>query len=107
MADRVALIKSLRDFVFPSLGTQPYSLSLPKAAYEIIPDNLRAVLLESFLGGLCQIFSTTSHDGPYHEALDVGLTILAVYTLVYPPNYPQIGAFFKIKKSLLVGNSFR
>jgi SET and MYND domain-containing protein len=41
------------------------------------------------------VFSMTSHDGrTSREALDVGVTILAVYALLYPPNYPQIGMLY-------------
>ena len=92
--ERRALENSLRDFVFPSLNLRPFELTLPKEPYNDIPDNLLPVLHESFLGGLSDTFSMASHNGPYREALDVGLTILAVYTLLYPPNYPQIGSLY-------------
>jgi hypothetical protein len=84
--------RSLRNFVFPSLDSQPFDLVLPKEPYETIPENMLPALHESFIGSLSEVFSTTSHDGPYQVALDVGVTILAVYALLYPPNYPQIGA---------------
>jgi SET and MYND domain-containing protein len=100
-SERKSLEKSLRDFVFPSFSNQPFALSLPSKPYEAIPDNLLPVLNESFLGALSQVFSTTSHDGPYRSALDVGITILAVYGLLYPPNYPQIGALYFRKLDLL------
>jgi len=92
LAERNMLEGSLRNFVFPSLSSQPFALILPKEPYETIPDNLLPALHESFLGSLSQVFSRTSHDGPHRAALDVGVTILAVYALLYPPNYPQIGA---------------
>jgi hypothetical protein len=92
--ERKQLEKVLRHFVFPSLSLQPYELNLPEESYHDIPDTLVPVLHESFLGGLSQTFSMASHDGPYEGALDVGLTILAVYVLLYPPNYPQIGALY-------------
>jgi hypothetical protein len=34
-----------------------------------------------------------SHDGPFESALEVGLTVLAFYVVIYPPKYPQIGKF--------------
>lgn len=88
---RRKLEESLRDFVFPTLQAQPFSLKLPSAQFEPVPDALLPVLHESFLGSLTNIFSAASHDGPYSQALDVGTTILAVYCALYPPNYPQIG----------------
>ncbi|KZP33583.1 hypothetical protein FIBSPDRAFT_720739 [Athelia psychrophila] len=88
---RRKLEESLRDFVFPTLQAQPFSLKLPAARFETVPDALLPVLHESFLGSLTEIFSAASHDGPYSQALDVGATILAVYSVLYPPNYPQIG----------------
>lgn len=91
-----ALINSLRKFAFSS---DDFSLpgALPKAPLEMIPEDLLQVLHESFLGGLTSIFSTTSHDGPFKVALDVGTTILATYVVLYPPNYPQIGAYHALE----------
>ncbi|KAG1849836.1 SET domain-containing protein [Suillus tomentosus] len=56
-----------------------------------LPENLHPVLRESYLSRLTDTFSRSSHEGSYHVALDVGLTVLAVYLLIYPKNYPQIG----------------
>ncbi|KAF7979664.1 hypothetical protein HWV62_41651 [Athelia sp. TMB] len=89
--ERRKLEKSLRDFVFPDLDRQPSSLTLPLGWFQSVPAELLPALHESFLGSLTETFSAASHDGPYSRALDVGITILAVYCLIYPPNYPQIG----------------
>lgn len=78
--------------MFPSKHLHP-ALSLPKESYKSIPKDILSVLHESFLGGISETFSATSHDGPLDEALDVGITVLATYALLYPPNYPQIGEF--------------
>lgn len=56
-----------------------------------LPENLHPVLRESYLSRLTDAFSRSSHEGSYDVALDVGLTVLAVYFLIYPENYPQIG----------------
>jgi len=56
-----------------------------------MPVELAPVLHESYLPQLSETFSRTSHEGPYAEALSTGLTLLALYSLVYPANYPQIG----------------
>ncbi|KAH9936369.1 SET domain-containing protein [Fomitopsis serialis] len=56
-----------------------------------MPVELAPVLHESYLPQLSETFSRTSHEGPYTEALSTGLTLLALYSLVYPANYPQIG----------------
>ena len=45
----------------------------------------------TYLPSLSEAFSKTSHEGPYAEAIDRGLTLLAFYVMLYPPNYPQIG----------------
>ncbi|KZT65794.1 SET domain-containing protein [Daedalea quercina L-15889] len=56
-----------------------------------MPVELAPVLHESYLPALSEAFSRTSHEGPHKEALSTGLTLLALYALVYPVNYPQIG----------------
>lgn len=56
-----------------------------------LPTMLGCVLHESYLPSLSETFSNASHDGPYDVALDTGESLLALYRLVYPPNYPQIG----------------
>lgn len=89
--ERSKLEKNIREFVFPKLDDQPFTLKIPTERSHSLPKELLPVLRESFLGGLTEIFSAASHDGPYARALDVGTTILAVYCVLYPPNYPQIG----------------
>lgn len=41
---------------------------------------------------LSERFSKASHEGQYEVALESGLTLLSLYMIVYPENYPQIGA---------------
>jgi len=36
-------------------------------------------------------FGKASHEGEYNIAIESGATLLALYLLVYPKNYPQIG----------------
>jgi hypothetical protein len=58
---------------------------------DVPPDELRPLLQESFLASLAERFSRASHEGPYNQALGDGYTLFALYLLIYPPNYPQIG----------------
>ncbi|KAF8134782.1 hypothetical protein K438DRAFT_1640448, partial [Mycena galopus ATCC 62051] len=55
------------------------------------PTDLLPVFHESFITSVAQTFRDASHDGPYATALSSGMTLLALYRLIYPPNYPQIG----------------
>ncbi|KAG2135011.1 hypothetical protein BD769DRAFT_447238 [Suillus cothurnatus] len=84
------LDNTLQTFCFPSGDIDDPTLlvgfSLPD-----LPENLHPVLRESYLLRLTDAFSISSHEGSYHIALDVGLTVLAVYLLIYPENYPQTG----------------
>lgn len=67
-----------RDSVSPTL------LDLPKSLYPLLhPD---------YLPALSEKFSKASHEGQYDVALSAGHTLLALYTVLYPPNFPQIGA---------------
>ncbi|KAF9230193.1 hypothetical protein BU15DRAFT_91168 [Melanogaster broomeanus] len=86
-----SLGSALQRFVFPV--STPDAIELPRAPVrpESVPSKLMSIFRESCLTKLCESFSTFSHEGPFESALEVGLTVLAFYTLVYPPNYPQIG----------------
>lgn len=55
------------------------------------PTDLACVLHETFIAALSDQFSTSSHDGPYDVALEASSSLVALYSLIYPPNYPQIG----------------
>ncbi|KAF5385694.1 hypothetical protein D9757_005523 [Collybiopsis confluens] len=57
----------------------------------LFPKDLACVLHESFITSLSDIFSQASHDGPHAIAVEASETLLALYQLIYPPNYPQIG----------------
>jgi hypothetical protein len=70
-----------------------------------LPENLHPVLRESYLSRLTDTFSRSSHEGSYHVALDVGLTVLAVYLLIYPKNYPQIGREFCIMENIIYSDT--
>jgi hypothetical protein len=56
----------------------------------ILPDELRCILHESFLLELSEIFSELSHQSS-PLSFDVGETLLALYLVLYPRFYPQIG----------------
>ncbi|KAJ7863102.1 hypothetical protein B0H14DRAFT_2441201 [Mycena olivaceomarginata] len=61
------------------------------AATVSFPNDLLPIFHESFVTYVAQTFRDASHDGPYATALSSGETLLALYRLIYPPNYPQIG----------------
>ncbi|KAF7299584.1 hypothetical protein HMN09_00963700 [Mycena chlorophos] len=56
-----------------------------------VPPDLLAAFHESFITHLSETFRDASHDGQYSIATSSGNTLLALYSLVYPLNYPQIG----------------
>jgi hypothetical protein len=66
-------------------------LTFSHPTYDEIPSSLYPMFHESYLTGLSERFSKSSHDGPYETALEVGYSLLALYMLIYAPNYPQIG----------------
>jgi len=84
---------SLCKFVFPV--PHPDIIRLPDSPVnlETIPSEILPIFRESCLTSLSESFSTLSHDGPFKSALEIGMTILAFYVVIYPPNYPQIGGF--------------
>lgn len=47
----------------------------------------------SYLPNLSETFSKASHEGHYDTAVSAGHTLLALYLVLYPPNYPQTGEF--------------
>ncbi|VDC04463.1 unnamed protein product [Peniophora sp. CBMAI 1063] len=58
--------------------------------YDQIPTELYPFLHESVLPSYTEAFGEAAGDTEQADkALDVGLTVLAMYTLIYPPNYPQ------------------
>lgn len=60
--------------------------------YEQIPAEVCIYLHESVLPACTEAFGEAAGDVEQaDEALEVGLTVLAIYTLIYPPNYPQTG----------------
>ena len=78
----------LRDFVDIDFQHGP---GLPIRQIKSTPPALYPVLREEYLTKLSSTFSESSHQGQYSLAIDSGLTLLALYVLIYPMNYPQIG----------------
>lgn len=83
------LERDLRIFV----GVNPSHVldALPTRGIEGMPRSLLCLLSEQYLESLSKSFTESSHDGPYRLALDTGSTLLALYMVIYPTNYPQIG----------------
>lgn len=46
-------------------------------------------------------FRNASHDGLYDIAFESGITLLSLYLLVYPENYPQIGEYVAAEVDIL------
>ncbi|KAF9267383.1 SET domain-containing protein [Marasmius fiardii PR-910] len=86
--DRLRKIsKELQDFI----AVHRAHLPLFTGDLGAFPSSLYCVLHESYLAALSERFSTAAHDGSYDAALESGTTLTALYRLIYPPNYPQIG----------------
>lgn len=81
------MAKDLRDFT----GIHFDLNSLPTPVIEDMPRAVQYVLREAFITMVSEKFSEASHKGNYGVAIDTGLTLLALYVVIYPPNYPQIG----------------
>ena len=86
-SDRTQLAGELRQFA----GIHPGITSLPNTQLEKLPVDLGCVLREDYISSLSEEFSRASHEGDYAVAFNAGLTLLALYVVIYPPNYPQIG----------------
>ncbi|KIK01870.1 hypothetical protein K443DRAFT_678014 [Laccaria amethystina LaAM-08-1] len=82
--------RQLREFVGIK-DTLLLAPTLPSKSLESTPSSLHAVFHEAYMSSLSGTFSRCSHDGDYDIALDSGITLLALYILIYPPGYPQIG----------------
>jgi len=65
--------------------------SLPMPSLADLPRELHCILHESYMEQLSDRFGKASHEGKYNIAIESGATLLALYLLVYPKNYPQIG----------------
>lgn len=66
---------------------------LPKPSLAHLPAALHCVLHEPYMEQLSEQFSKAAHEGEYNTAIRSGNTLLALYLLIYPRNYPQIGEF--------------
>ena len=89
--------RQLRDFV--GIDFQLGS-SLPIRPIESTPPVLYPVLREEYLTSLSSAFSESSHEGQYNVAIDSGITLLSLYVLIYPSNYPQIGEYIRLNFTL-------
>ncbi|KAF5315168.1 hypothetical protein D9619_007076 [Psilocybe cf. subviscida] len=87
-ADLALLEIQLREHV--ALGLNDRSTLMP-TPMDSLPSTLRCLLHESYMQSLSERFSKASHEGQYEVALESGLTLLSLYMIVYPENYPQIG----------------
>lgn len=65
------------------VDTEHWRFNLPTALYPL--------LNADYLPRLAEEFSRISHEGEPSEALSYGRTLLALYAILYPLNYPQTG----------------
>ncbi|KXN81759.1 N-lysine methyltransferase SMYD2-B [Leucoagaricus sp. SymC.cos] len=86
--ERTAINSALRTYV--GLGNV-LGAELPMPSLADVPTALRCVLHETYMEQLSEQFSKTAHEGEYGTAVESGLTLLALYLLLYPRNYPQVG----------------
>ncbi|KAF9533121.1 hypothetical protein CPB83DRAFT_757950 [Crepidotus variabilis] len=86
--DLTRIGKELREFVGVD-ASDAGVFSPPKL--RDLPTGLRCVLREDYISFLSEVFSQSSHKGDHEIAIDSGMTLLALYLLIYPCNYPQIG----------------
>ena len=56
-----------------------------------LPEDLHCVFDPQYLPALSEEFSKSSHEGAYDLALSAGRSLLALYAIIYPAYYPQIG----------------
>lgn len=98
-----SLLRDLRHLVFGTAEPRNTTLDLPTPAdadpTELLarlassPTPLKAILHESFLPFLSEEFSKLCHEPRRGEApFDGGEALLALYLIVYPRFYPQIGS---------------
>ncbi|KAG6820728.1 hypothetical protein H0H93_012781 [Arthromyces matolae] len=73
------------------VGLDKPFVTLPTKPGGTIPSNLHCIFHEAYLSQLSESFSKASHGSQYDTAVEAGVTLLAAYILIYPPNYPQIG----------------
>ncbi|GJE99629.1 SET domain-containing protein [Phanerochaete sordida] len=69
----------------------PPPVSTGADAFSSLPRAVLPLLGAGYLPALSERFSQASHEGPYDQALPIGRVLLALYAVLYPPNYPQIG----------------
>jgi SET and MYND domain-containing protein len=90
---RADIEKALCRHVFPDGLFQEQSIRrVVDPEKDSFPKSLHPALRESYLADLSERFSHASHEGQAEAALECGFTLLALYVLIYPLNYPQIGA---------------
>lgn len=76
--------------LYPQNKTYVKGLDIGDARLSL-PEQLYPLLHADYLPALSEEFSRTSHEGQCDRALTFGKTLLALYFVLYPPYYPQIG----------------
>lgn len=85
-----ALETQLRQLVF-STDVWRRDVTFRQPCFQRLPKDLKPLIHEAYLTALSERFSKAAHTGVYEAALEDGFTLLALYILIYPKNYPQIG----------------
>lgn len=76
--------------LYPQNKTYVKGLDIGDARLSL-PEQLYPLLHADYLPALSEEFSRASHEGQCDRALTFGKTLLALYFVLYPPYYPQIG----------------
>ena len=96
-------LRAVADMSRELVGVNSLSyIGLPGKPRTNVPRPLLCIFHEEYLSTLSEAFSKASHEGQYDLALDSGLTLLAVYIMIYPANYPQIGEWKQSGLILLI-----
>ncbi|KAI0786817.1 SET domain-containing protein [Abortiporus biennis] len=87
-----AIEEELREHVF-ALAGDTIILDIKSHPHDMssLPQGLYCLFDPSYLPAISETFSKCSHEGQYEKAISTGVTLLALYFVIYPSNYPQIG----------------
>jgi hypothetical protein len=94
-ADDTASRELLFRFTGCDISQPPVVHDIPRD-FATIPPSLLPYLHPDSLPAIAEMFSEASHAGFASRALELGRRLLAIYLLIYPPNYPQIGEIYYI-----------
>ena len=81
---------ALRTFSLGDITRGPLHVPTETFLFESLPSALIPIMHEEYFPALTAAFGDAAYDA-HPDAVDTGLTLLAFYVLIYPPNHSQIG----------------